>query len=209
MKMGLIKKKFKKYLREGDSVKLIVGLGNPGREYENTRHNIGFYYLDLIAKELNVSEFKEKFNGSYQKVKYKNEDIIFLKPLSYMNLSGEVVIKFANYFKVKPEDILVIHDDLDLEVSRLKLRPNGSSGGHNGIKNIILNLGSENFKRLKIGIGKDNKFDTKDYVLSKLSSEELLCYKKLEPIVLNIFNDYLTIPFSDLMSRYNRRDLND
>ena len=146
-------------------MKLIVGLGNPGIEYENTRHNIGFYYLDLIAKELNISNFKEKFNGYYQKVKYKNEDIILLKPLSYMNLSGEVVVKYVNYYKIKPEDILVIHDDLDLDVGRLKLRANGSSGGHNGIKNIILNLGDENFKRLKIGISKSNEMDTKNYVL--------------------------------------------
>ena len=187
-------------------MKLIVGLGNPGREYENTRHNIGFYYLDLITKSLGITNYQEKFNGNYQKVKILDEDIIFLKPLSYMNLSGEVVSKFANYYKIKPEDILVIHDDLDLPLSRFKLREKGSSGGHNGIKNIILHLGSENFKRLKIGINKDKNIDTKDYVLGHFKKEELEKLNSMNDLILNIFNDYLRLPFNDLMSKYNRRD---
>lgn len=188
-------------------MKLIVGLGNPGKEYENTRHNIGFCYLDLFANYLNEDKYKEKFNGLYIKTIYNGEDIIILKPMSYMNLSGEVVIKFVNYFKIKPEDIIVIHDDLDMPVGKLKLRENGTSGGHNGIKNIILNLQTENFKRLKIGISKDNNIEIKDYVLGKFSYEDKEKLKKLEKVILDLLIDYFKLPFNDLMSKYNRRDL--
>lgn len=187
-------------------MKLIVGLGNPGIEYENTRHNIGFYFVDLITKSLGNISFKEKFNGKYQKIKINGEDIIFLKPLSYMNLSGEVVSKFVNYYKIKIEDILIIYDDLDMQLAKIKLRAKGSSGGHNGIKNIILNLGNENFKRLKIGINKDKSIDIKDYVLGHFTKEELNKIKDINNLVLDIFNDYLKLSFNDLMSKYNGRD---
>ena len=185
-------------------MKLIVGLGNPGKEYENTRHNVGFYYIDLFANKLNIT-FKEKFNAMYAKTKINDEDIILLKPQTFMNLSGESVIKFVNYFKIKVEDIIVIHDDLDMDLGRIKLKENGSSGGHNGIKNIIFNLNSENFKRLKIGISKNNNFDTKDYVLGKFTKEEQEIVKNNEEKILNILNDYFILPFNDLMSKYNRR----
>ncbi|MBQ8891973.1 MAG: aminoacyl-tRNA hydrolase [Bacilli bacterium] len=185
-------------------MKLIVGLGNPGREYLNTRHNVGFYYLDLFAKEINAT-FKEKFNGMYAKVKVNNQDVILLKPLTYMNLSGECVRDFVNYFKIDAKDILVIHDDLDMEIGRIKLKENTSSGGHNGIKDIISKLATENFKRLKIGIGKNALMDTKDYVLGKFSSSDLEIIKQNEEKVINILNDYFHLPFNDLMSKYNRR----
>ena len=185
-------------------MKLIIGLGNPGREYNNTRHNIGFYYLDLFTNKLNLS-YKEKFNGLYIKTKIRSEDVIFLKPQTYMNLSGESVIKFVNYYKINIEDILVIHDDLDLDLGRIKLKENGSSGGHNGIKNIIENLGSENFKRLKVGISKNNLYDTKDYVLSKFNQDELEIIHNNEDKIINILNDYFKLSFNDLMSKYNRR----
>ena len=185
-------------------MKLIVGLGNPGKEYEMTRHNIGFYFLDLFANKNNIS-FKEKFNGLYAKVKINDEDVILLKPQTYMNLSGESVIMFKNYFKIDSKDILVIHDDLDLEFGRIKLKENGSSGGHNGIKNIILNLNTENFKRLKIGISKSNLVDTKDYVLGHFTKEEQEELKIKENEVINIIEEFFEIPFNDLMSKYNRR----
>lgn len=190
-------------------MKLIVGLGNPGLEYKNTRHNIGFYYLDLIANKLNVLNFQEKFNGLYTKIKYKNEDIILLKPMSYMNLSGEVIKKFVDYYKIDIKDILIIHDDLDMEVARIKLKENGSSGGHNGIKNIILNLATEDFKRLKIGISKNSFIETKNYVIGKFNEEERLNLQKIDNIILSIFDDYLILPFNDLMSKYNRRNIHD
>ena len=186
-------------------MKLIVGLGNPGQEYQNTRHNVGFYYIDLFASKNNL-KLKEKFKGMYVKTNINGEDIILLKPSTFMNLSGESVIKFVNYYKIIPEDILVIHDDLDIEIGRLKLKENGSSGGHNGIKSIIDNLQTENFKRLKVGISKNNLLDTKDYVLGKFSEQEKEIIRQNEDKVLNILIDYLKIPFNDLMSKYNRRE---
>ena len=120
-------------------MKMIVGLGNPGKEYENTRHNIGFMIVDEYAKQYNINNFKKKFNGLYAKVYRNGEFFVIVKPLSYMNLSGTVVKRFASFFKIKPEDILVIHDDLDLPVGKIKVKAKGSSGGHNGIQNIIDN----------------------------------------------------------------------
>ena len=186
-------------------MKLIVGLGNPGKEYQNTRHNIGFYFIDSIADSLNL-KFKEKFNGLYVKTILNQEEIMLLKPLSYMNLSGEVVKKYADYFKISSEDILVIQDDIDMELAKIKLKANGTGGGHNGIKNIILNLKSEEFKRLKIGVGKDKQISIKDYVLSKFNDLEKEQLTKLKPIVLNIINDYTKLPFNDLMSKYNNNN---
>ncbi len=185
-------------------MKLIVGLGNPGEMYENTRHNIGFILLDNYCKTLNII-FKEKFNGLFAKINLKGEDIIFLKPLTYMNLSGECVSKFAHYYKVEPHDILIIHDDLDMNFGRIKLKENGSSGGHNGIKNIIECLRSEEFKRLKFGISNNKLIDTKDYVLGKFNEEEIEEIKNLSIKVNNILNDYVNFSFQDLMSKYNRR----
>ncbi len=190
-------------------MKLIVGLGNPGSLYEKTRHNIGFHYIDLYVKTKNLGPFKEKFNGLYLKTIIDNQEILFLKPLSYMNLSGEVVLKFVNYYKIKVEDILVIHDDLDIPLGKLKLKQDSSSGGHNGIKNIILNLDSKNFKQLKIGISKDFQIETKDYVLGKFSDKEMLIIEKLNQVIIELLDDYLKIPFNDLMSKYNRRDLSE
>ena len=186
-------------------MKLIVGLGNPGNEYNNTRHNIGFYYLDLFAKKYNLT-FKEKFNGLYSKTIINNEDVILLKPLTYMNLSGECVIKFVNYFKIGSNDILVIHDDLDIEIGLIKLKQNGSSGGHNGIKNIILNLETENFKRLKIGISKNNLYDTKDYVLGNISKEDKNTLDNLYKELCGVVDDYFHMEFPDLMNKYNRKN---
>ena len=190
-------------------MKLIVGLGNPGLEYQNTRHNIGFRYLDLFVNEKNLGNFKEKFNGLYLKTIYENQDIIFLKPLSYMNNSGEVVKKFKDYYKIDVKDILIIHDDLDIELGKIKLKENGSGGGHNGIKNIILNLGNETFKRLKIGISKNKDYDTKDYVLGKFSKEEEIMLDKLNQLIIELLDNYFKLPFTDLMSKYNRRDLSE
>ena len=185
-------------------MKLIVGLGNPGSEYNNTRHNIGFYYLDIYLKKFNL-EYKEKFNALYIKTKINNIDVIFLKPLTYMNLSGDAVIKFVNYFKIVPKDILVIHDDLDLDVGRIKLKENTSSGGHNGIKSIIDNLNTINFKRIKIGISSNKKIDTKDYVLGRFSKEELEIINNNIDKINNIIDDYFILSFNDLMAKYNRR----
>src|SRR5574344_2330767 len=146
-------------------MKLIVGLGNPGKVYENTRHNMGFMTIDNYAKKKNIDINKNKFNGLYGEYNYRGEKIILLKPCSYINLSGEVIKKYVDYFKIDINDLLIIHDDLDIPLGNIKLKPSGSSGGHNGLKNIELNLKRKDYKRIKIGISNNKMIDTKDYVL--------------------------------------------
>lgn len=186
-------------------MKLIVGLGNPGKEYENTRHNIGFIFLDNFASVHNISIDKEKFNGLYAQAIINDEKVILLKPLSYMNLSGEVVKRFVDYFKIDIKDILIISDDLDLVFGKIRLRPDGSSGGHNGLKNIALHLGTDQFKRLKIGISNDKTMNTKDYVLGKFSKEEKEIIDNLKEEVSTILFDYINIDYDRLMCKYNKK----
>lgn len=186
-------------------MKLIVGLGNPGGEYENTRHNIGFRMIDQFARTLGVSITKSKFNGLYADAVVNQEKVILLKPQSYINLSGEVIRKFVDFYKIAIDDILIIHDDLDLPVGVYKIKQKGSSGGHNGLKNIELHLGTQNYKRIKIGISNNKNIDTKDYVLGKLSKDEEMTFQKMETIILSILDDYFQVSFSELMSKYNHR----
>ena len=194
----------RKCFKKGDkNMKLIVGLGNPGKEYENTRHNIGFIFIDYFAEKNKITIDKEKFNGLYTQITINNEKVILLKPLSYMNLSGEVVRKFVDYFKIDINNILIISDDLDMNFGKLRLRPDGSSGGHNGLKNIALNLNTESFKRLKIGISNNKDIDTKDYVLGKFSKEEKETINNLKEQVSNILGDFITTDFDKLMCKYN------
>ena len=184
-------------------MKLIVGLGNPGREYEKTRHNIGFMCIDKIANYFNVDFNMNKFNGIYTQFNYNGEKIILLKPLKYMNLSGEVVRDFVNFFKIDINDILIICDDLDTSVGTYRLRYKGSSGGHNGLKNIELHLNSKDYKRIKIGISNNKNMDTKDYVLGKFSKEEMDLINPIIDKMPNIIDDYLNLSFDNVMSKYN------
>ena len=123
-------------------MKLIVGLGNPGKLYENTRHNIGFMAIDNYVKSLNLSFSNSKFDGIYVKTRINDNEVIFLKPQKFINLSGEVISKFMNFYKISTEDILIIHDDLDIECGKYKLKYKGTSGGHNGLKNIEKMIGT-------------------------------------------------------------------
>jgi len=184
-------------------LKLVVGLGNPGTNYDNTRHNIGFRMLDKITNNLGIEFNKEKFNGLYGEKNINNEKYIFLKPQSYMNLSGIVVKNFVDYFKINIEDILIICDDLDMEVGKIRLRKKGTSGGHNGLKSIEENLKSQEYKRLKVGISNNKLIDTKDYVLSKFSIKENNIIINTEDKIVDLFNDYLKLDFEKLMSKYN------
>lgn len=186
-------------------MKLVVGLGNPGREYEETRHNIGFQTIDKYANRLGVSITKSKFNGLYGETLINGEKVILLKPQSYINLSGEVIRKFVDFYKIDVENILIIHDDLDLAVGTYKLKQKGSSGGHNGLKNIELHLGTQNYKRIKIGISNNKNIDTKDYVLGKLSKEETKMLDEVKSIVLSVLDDYFKVSFFDLMAKYNHK----
>ena len=159
-------------------MKLIVGLGNPGKKYENTRHNTGFAVIDRTLAKLNVELDKNKFNADYTMINRNGEKIYILKPLTYMNLSGEAVVPFMKYFNIDPEDLVVVHDDLDLPVGKIRLRQSGSCGGQNGMRNIIDLLGDSNIKRIRVGIGKDPLIPVVDYVLGKTKKEDLEVYNQ-------------------------------
>ena len=132
---------------------LVVGLGNPGQKYANTRHNMGFLTVDLLAEEAGVQLNKVKFKSAYNILRFAGTRCLVMKPQTYMNLSGEAVREAAQFYKIPPERILVIYDDVSLPVGKLRVRPSGSAGGHNGIKNIIAYLGTQDFPRVKIGTG--------------------------------------------------------
>ena len=183
---------------------LVVGLGNPGKEYEKTRHNIGFMMIDYIAEKRNISFNREKMGGLYAEDNVDGEKVILLKPQKYINLSGEVIGAYVDYFKIPIENILIINDDMDLEVGTFKLRLSGSSAGHNGLKNIELHLATKDYKRIKIGIGKNKMIDKKDYVLGKLSNEDFKKLEDLRPIMFDIYSDYFKMTFTNLMNKYNR-----
>ena len=186
-------------------MKLVVGLGNPGKEYEKTRHNIGFNVLNLYLKKHSINLDKDKFNGKYAKTNINGEEVIFLEPQTYMNASGDCVRKVVDFYKIKHEDILIIQDDLDMEIGKIKLKEKSSSGGHNGIKDIELKLGTNDIKRLKIGISNNKMMDTKDYVLGKFNKDDQEILEKSYEICLNIIDDFLTMNFDLLMGKYNKR----
>ncbi len=164
---------FSKKHYEDKRMKLIVGLGNPTAKYDKTRHNVGFEVIDQLSKEYNIAVDTAKHKGLYGKGRIASETVILLKPMTYMNLSGESVVAVANYFKIAAEDIIVIYDDINLDVGRLRIREKGSAGGHNGIKNIIAHLGTDAFPRIRVGVGmKPPKMDLADYVLSHFTKEE-------------------------------------
>lgn len=182
-------------------MKLIVGLGNPGLEYVNTRHNIGFMYLDYI--------FGDKFvlNKRFRTMEYitmiNNEKVIVIKPITYMNLSGEAVWQYVSYYKIECSDILVIQDDLDMNLGRIKLLFNHGDGGHNGIKNIVDKLSSKAFLRLKIGISKSIDVNTKDYVLGKFNDNDLVVLKDTFSLLNNFIDDYISLDRDKLIGKYN------
>ena len=153
---------------------LIVGLGNPGKEYERTRHNAGFRAIDILADKLGCRIDKGKFQGLYGQTVYGGKKVYLLKPQTYMNLSGRSVLQLSAYFNIPPQRIIVLFDDISLPPGRLRIRADGSAGGHNGIKSIISEVGSQSFPRVKIGVGsKPNpEFDLADWVLSTFSAKE-------------------------------------
>ncbi len=153
-------------------MKLIIGLGNPGTKYDNTRHNIGFMFIDYMAAAYHTN-FSSKDNYKSATITIGGEKVILLKPQTFMNLSGEAVQNIMNFYKLKPNNILVIYDDLDIEFGKLRIKDNSSSGGHNGIKNIISHLHTQQFMRIKIGINSPHKKDVKTFVLSKFNKQEL------------------------------------
>jgi PTH1 family peptidyl-tRNA hydrolase len=210
---------------ETQSISLIVGLGNPGTEYERTRHNIGFMTVDRLATSWNISLGKEKrFYGIFGEGRLSTRlassgKIRLLKPTTYMNVSGQSVRACADWFKGNPENILVIYDDMDLPLGKLRLRPSGSAGGHNGMKSIISHLGTQNFPRLRLGIGRGGKNDVDgaiaskakqnvtNHVLGGFSTSET----KILPEIFNLAESTVTSILADglekSMSLYNSRSI--
>ncbi len=188
-------------------MKLIVGLGNPGAQYEKTRHNIGFQIIDLIQAQLQKHfTFNSKFECFELKEKINNENVVFIKPTTYMNLSGNALIKVKNYFKVETVDILVIVDDINLPLGSVRIRESGSAGGHNGLKSIEEVLGTNQYKRIKIGCGKPNvDVDLKDYVLANFSKvEQDILTKEVYPVAVDaIFAFIYGVDFHKITSKYN------
>lgn len=184
-------------------MKLIVGLGNPGKEYDNTRHNIGFMVLDEYARIKNLEFNKNKFDGLYLDTIIKGEKVILLKPLKYMNLSGEVIKKYVDYFKINVSDILIIHDDMDLDIGTFKLRYKGGTAGHNGLKNIEKNLSTNEYKRIKVGISKNKNIDTINYVLGKFNNDEKSNLDVVLKLLPNVIDDFIDLSFENVMNKYN------
>lgn len=153
-------------------MKLIVGLGNPGPEYKNTRHNVGFMVVEELARKLRVTREEHAHHAVIARAEFKGEPLLIMKPLTYMNLSGRAVKDAVRYRKIALSDLIVVLDDLDLEPGRLRLRAKGGSGGHKGLQSIIDELGTDDFARLRIGIGKVPNGETVDYVLSRFAPEE-------------------------------------
>lgn len=157
---------------------LIVGLGNPEPEYSNTRHNVGFDAINKLSKEFNIEINKEKFNGLYGSGIINKEKVILLKPQTYMNLSGESIVKFVNFYKLNKEEVIIIYDDIDIETGKMKIRKKGGPGTHNGMKSIVKELNSTDFPRVRIGTGSNEKInDLINYVIGKVTKEE---YEKME-----------------------------
>ncbi|MGM9552444.1 MAG: aminoacyl-tRNA hydrolase, partial [Clostridia bacterium] len=181
---------------------LIVGLGNPGKEYEKTRHNVGFTAIDYLAYNQNISISKIKFKGIYGDGFIGGEKCILLKPQTYMNLSGESVREAAEYFKIDVNSIIVVYDDVDIEPGRIRIRPKGSAGGHNGIKSIIYQLQSDEFPRVRFGVGKA-EHDMVNHVLGKFSEEDGVKVSDAIRKLPDIINTIIKGSVSDAMNKFN------
>lgn len=182
---------------------LIVGLGNIGKEYEHTRHNMGFDVADKFADALGVTFDKKGMKGEYSKAKYFDEDIIILKPQTYMNLSGDSVIEILNFFKISIDDMIVIYDDMDTPLGHIKLKLKGSSGGHNGIKSIIQRIGTQEFKRIKVGIGHP-QYGIIDFVLNKPTKEEQALIDEAQDNAVSALKVAIKESFNKAMTMYNK-----
>jgi PTH1 family peptidyl-tRNA hydrolase len=187
-------------------MKLIVGLGNPGMKYAKTRHNVGFWVIDELSRRWGIPVTKEKWNSEVGEGVVRGEKVILMKPLTYMNLSGEAVRPALDWLKADLEDLCVIYDDLDLPPGQIRLRLKGSSGGHNGMKSIIAHLGTDQFKRIKIGIGRpQGPMPIPDYVLGTFSAAELEEISDAVGRAADAVSHWLESTFLEAMNDYNVR----
>lgn len=182
---------------------VIVGLGNPGLKYKKTRHNVGFMFLDEVAKANKVTfSLNKNLQCEIAELFIKNEKHLLIKPITFMNLSGDSVYKVLNYYNIDVNDLIVIYDDMDLAVGQIRIRKNGSAGGHNGMKSIINNLSSQEFKRIRIGIGKPI-YNSIDFVLGQFSKSEALMIQKSVEQAPNIIEDLVANGIDYIMNHYN------
>ena len=184
-------------------MKLIVGLGNPGKEYEKTRHNVGFLTLDKLAKKINMDFDKNKCKANYGIYKHNDEKIIIAKPQTYMNSSGEAVISLMKFYDIDIKDVIVIHDDLDLPVGKLRIRYQGSCGGQNGMRSIIDLVGTDKINRIRIGISNNKLIDTVDYVLGKFPKEDLTIINETLDKAVDAIIYSFDYNFEEVMSKFN------
>ena len=184
-------------------MKLIVGLGNPGKEYEKTRHNAGFLVVDRLLDKLNCQIDKKKCKAEYAIYFHKGEKIIIAKPQTYMNLSGDAVSSLMKFYDIDVKDLIVIHDDLDLPLGKIRLRHQGSSGGQKGMGNIINRLNTSNINRIRIGISHDRDIETVDYVLGKFSKEDLKLLNEVVDKAADALIYSFDHNFDEVMSKYN------
>ena len=191
----------------GEKMYLIVGLGNPGKEYGNTRHNIGFDVIDVLAEEEKISVFEKKHKAIIGKGYIGGEKVILAKPVTYMNLSGESVRELVDYYKVdEKEDLIVISDDISLDVGQLRVRKKGSAGGHNGLKNIIQHLGHDTFMRVRMGVGeKPAGYDLADYVLGHFSKEERKVMDEAAKTAAEAIRTMINVDVDTAMNRFNQK----
>ena len=186
-------------------MKLIVGLGNPGRKYEGTRHNVGFAAVDLLAGRHGVTW--ESARAEALIGKWRAEDTLIAKPLTFMNLSGQAVLDLLQFYKIDPQDLLVIVDEAQLDLGRLRARPSGSSGGHNGLKSVIGVLGTENFPRLRIGVGRgDARRDLGDHVLARFDPAEMPVIDEAVQRAADAAETFVREQIVAVMNAYNRKD---
>ena len=184
-------------------MKLIIGLGNPGKKYEKTRHNMGFMVIDLLSDISKIDVDKEVFHGLLGRGKIFDEDVLLFKPTTFMNLSGLAVSEIVNYFKIDLDDVIIIFDDMALVPGQIRLRKNGSSGGHKGMQNIIESLNSEEIQRIRIGIGEPGEYDTVDYVLGKPLKDEQPLIEEAIKATVDALKVALTRDFDYAMNKFN------
>ena len=188
-----------------DEIRLIAGLGNAGLEYQGTRHNVGFDVIDLLAEKLKVKLNKEKFSAAFGQIEFEDKKLILLKPLLFMNNSGQVIATAANFYKIEADRILVITDDMALEPGMIRLRAAGSAGGHNGLADIVEKLGTDQFGRLRIGIGSRNGMAGRDYVLSRPDESERKLIDKAIAEAAQAVMAWISQGIESAMSRFNRK----
>ena len=195
----------------GSSVKLIVGLGNPGKEYASSRHNAGFMVIEKLLESFTPGRFKESASASSRVFsgKYRGKPLVLQMPLTYMNVSGQAVAPLSRRLGINPAEILVISDDLDLEPGRLRLRRGGSDGGHNGLKSVIAELGSAGFSRLRVGIGRPEKGKTADYVLSGFEGDEEKAFEAAVSRAAEAVLTVLSAGMTTAMNKFNAAEKND